>query len=78
MTHQQKNTSTTRNKDKNSGHGKNKQNNFRLSLPGKSNIYGITSNWITLQKKYRHGHTPQVPAVPAAAPGSSPRAPTPP
>ena len=50
MTHQQKNTSTTRNKDKNSGHGKNKQNNFRLSLPGKSNIYGITSNWITLQK----------------------------
>ena len=46
MTHQQKSTSTTRNKDKN---GKNKQNNFRLSLPGKFNIYEIIFNWITLQ-----------------------------
>ena len=46
MTHQQKSTSTTRNKDKN---GKNKQNNFRLSLPGKFNIYEIIFNRITQQ-----------------------------
>ena len=46
MTHQQKSTSTTRNKDRN---GKNKQNNFRLSLPGKFNIYEIIFNRITQQ-----------------------------